>query len=435
MAKTKTAIVKRTARQPRKWPHGADLKPWLDCYLDRCEQHPKGSEAGIKACTPLKQLAECGHTTAALTRLQRMLGKLPASECKAAGFLALIGAEICLDLPDLRRAEKYLQLAEARHANAKPRDQQAIQTRLKHLRAANGLPESAASGALDGDSPLSQLGKFRLRYRTALLAGDTSAAAKALQKTTKLIPEVDEFWQAPGLTLSAITAFRRLGGEAAVVKYLAWLDRNRHSNDLATGSLWGMGLTDIANKRAEKLIAGHLKKLKHDPDPNIHFPVNEICKELWFFLQTGQKDIAAKLLQRVLRELPHWPGVRGGFATSGVLTDLAEVLAEIDGPEAAGELLGLAVQAGQAEPHRGFRKGALKAANQQLEALGLAAAVTNAGSIKNAKKRRETLIPLLTRRAAWPELATLLDEITNADELLDSLHTVLFKLPGGDRLA
>ncbi len=152
---------------------------------------------------------------------------------------------------------------------------------------------------------------------------------------------------------------------------------------------------------------------------------------MWFFLQTGQTDTAARLLRRVLREMPNWPGLHGGFAGSGVLTELAELLAETDGPGAARDLLGLAVRAGRAEPDRGFREGALRAANRQIEAPGLAAAVARAGAIKGAEKRREALVPLLTRRAAWPELAAVLDEITDPDELLGAVHAVLFALPGG----
>jgi hypothetical protein len=434
VAKAKKAAGNRATRQPRGWPQCADLKPWLECYLDLSERHPRPDRAGILARTPLKQLAECGYETAALARLERVLGRLPPSECEATGFLALAGADICLDLPDRRRADRYLQLVEARQSTAQPRVRTALELNLKSLRAANDLPEPPGPSSRGDDGPLRRLGKYRQGYRAAMLAGDRGAAAKALHKAAKLIPEIDEFLLQPGLTLSTIRAFRRLGDDAALAKYLAWLDRNGHSNDLATGSLRAMGLPEVANTRAEKLVAGHLKKLKRDPDPNIHFPVDEICKELWFFLQTGQKETAARLLRRVLRELPTWPGLRGGFASSGVLTALAELLAEIDGPEAALELLGLAVRAGQAEPHRGFRRGALRAANQRIEAPGLATAIAQAGAIKNAKQRREALVPLLTRRAAWPELATLLDEITDADELLGSVKTVLFALPGGARL-
>lgn len=434
MANAKKTAVTRTTRQPRRWPDRADLVPWLECYLDLCERHPDTDQVGVGACAPLKQLAEFGHETAALARLQRLLDKLPPSECEATGFLALTGARICLDLPDLRRADKYLQLVEARQSIAKPRVRTAFQLNLRDVRAANGLSDSDGADPTRSDNTLRQLGKHRLGYRTAWLAGDRNAAARALRAATKLIPRIDKFLLKPGLTLSAINAFRRLGDDAGLARYLAWLDRNGHSHDLATGSLRAMGLPEVANKRAEKLVTGHLKKLKRDPDPNIHFPVDEICKELWFFLQTGQKETAARLLRRVLRELPHWPGLRGGFASSGVLTMLAEPLAEIDGPEAALELLGLAVRAGQSEAHRGFRRSALKAANQQIEVPGLAAAIARAGTIRNAGQRREALIPLLTRRAAWAELATLLDEIGDADELLSSLHAVLFELPGGARL-
>lgn len=435
VTKTRATTVKNVSSKPRKWPRTADLMPWLECYLDLCEQHPKPDDAGIKACTSLKQLAECGQATAALTRVQRLLKRLPAKECQATAFLALTAAGICLEIPDLRRAETFLQLVEKRHAIATPRDRKPIQKRLNQFLTANGLPESAASGPLEEDSPLCKIGHLRQCYRLTLLAGDQTAASKAIQKSTRLIPEIDEFWEAPGLILSAITAIQRLGGDAAVGRYLSWLDRNGHSDDLSTGSLWGMGFTTIASKRAEKRIADRLKKLKSTPDPNLHFPVNEICKELWFLLQTGQKEIAAKQLQKVLRSLPDWPSVRGGFATAGALTDLAEVLAEIDGPEAACRLLNLAVKAGKVEPQRGFRKGALKTAHEQLEAPGLAAAITKAKSITNAKKRRETLIPLLARRASWEELVTVLDEITDVGESLETLHAVIFKIPGGDRIA
>lgn len=435
MAKAKTAAVKRTTRKPPKWPHTSELPPWLECYLDLCERHPKPAEAAIKACVPLKQLADCGHEAASLKRLQRLLDRLSPKAAQAAGFLALTAVEIALDLPDRRQADKYLRLAETHAALARPAEKKALQIRLQQTRQANGLLEPSDANANGKNDPLRQLGQSRDTYRTALLAGDNGAATKALQKATKQIPEVDPFWQRPGLTLSTVNAFRRLGDTPALSRYLTWLDRNGHSRDLATGSLRAMGLTDLANKRAQDRIAGQLKTLKQDPNPNVQFPVRAICEELWFFLQTGQPETAARLLQRVLRELPHWPGLHGGFAGSGVLTELAELLTELDGPEAARKLLGLALQAGEAEKRPEFRQGALRAANEQLEAPGLAAAIAKARAIKSAKSRRETLIPLLTKQSAWPELAAALDEITSPEELLASLHAVLFKLPGGSRLA
>ena len=96
-----------------------------------------------------------------------------------------------------------------------------------------------------------------------------------------------------------------------------------------------MGLAEIASKRAEKLIVRRLKELKTDDDSNVHFPVDEICTQLRFFIQTGESAAAAKLLKRALRELPSWPGLRGGFATSDALTMLANELIETPGKATA----------------------------------------------------------------------------------------------------
>jgi tetratricopeptide (TPR) repeat protein len=434
MAKAKRAAVKKPATKQRKWPQAADLGPWLECYLDVCEELPQVGQGAIEACTPLKQLAECGDSSGALARVERMLKRMGPKEVKAAACLAVVGADVCLALPDVARAEKYEQQAERLLAKANPADQKQIQLRLKHLRQTNGLLDAAGQEPTGDDEALLKVGRQRRAFRAALVAGDTKVASRALHKITRLIPEIEAFWLQPSLTLGAITGFRRLGDEAGLAKYVAWLDSSRHSNNLETGSLWSMGLTDLANQRAEKLVLARLKKLKRDDDVNIHFPVDEICQELWFFLQTGQPETAGKLLRRVLREMPEWPGLRGGFASAGVLTQLAEVLAEFDGPEAALQLLALAMQAGKAEANRGFRKGALKAAKQQIVAPGLGAAIAKAGEIKNATERRKALVPLLTRQAAWPELGAVLNDVADPESLRDLLHTVLFRLSGGGRI-
>ncbi|MCA9049505.1 MAG: hypothetical protein KDA89_12300 [Planctomycetaceae bacterium] len=200
------------------------------------------------------------------------------------------------------------------------------------------------------------------------------------------------------------------------------------------GQTAGIGLTAVAKKRAEDLIVRRLRKLKTDDDPNVHFPVDEISKQLWFLLQIGESATAKRLLQRVVRELPMWPGLRGGFATSGVLTMLAELLAELDGDDAARVLLGLAVETGKAEQHRGFRKSALNAANQQLDVPNLSAAIAQAHAVRNAGKRRDALVPLLVKKGAWNDLAEILNEASDHEELLKLLHSVICKLPGGARL-
>lgn len=361
-----------------------------------------------------------------------MLGRLPKSECPATGWLALAGATISLGVPDDPRAAKYIGIAESRRASAKPQVKLALALNLAKLRALNGLP--ACEGDRPADDETIALGKQRRLFREAVSSDDSAAAIKALKKVVKLIPEIDDFLMQRGVILSAIAGFARLGLTADLAKYVAAIDRGGDGKDLDSGALAAMGHRDLANKRAESRIVGHLKKLKTNPDPNIHFPVNEICEELWFLWRTGATSLAAKLLRRTVREFPDWPGVRGGFAVAGSLSMLAEVVAEVVSPEEAVKLLGLATSAAKVEPHRGFRKGAKKAVEEQLPTPGLAAAIERAKGIKNAAKRREELIPLLTRKGAWGELAQLLDELPNIAAQCDAVHSVLYAIPGGPRL-
>ncbi len=425
MAKSKNVSRHRSQPVHKKWPRTGSLKPWLDCYLDSCEQLAKA----VSACVRLRQLSECGFETQALKRLDRLLALLEPTDVDSFVRLSLVGSEICLEIPNLKRADKYLAAIETRLPEARPSKRKLLTRFLESFRVVNGLADDVS-----GTDALSRLGKCRRQYRQSVLDGDPSSALASVRRVTKLIPEVDDFILERGLILSAIKAFHRLDKDEEIVKYVSWIDRNHYTNNLDTGGIAAMGLLPIANKRAEKLIVRRLNELKNDDDPNVHFPVNEICSQLWFFIQTGQSATAAKFLKRALRELPKWPGLCGGFSTSGALTMFAEVLAEIDSPEAALELLGHAVEAGTRETHSGFRQGSLKAANELIENPGIAAAIEKASSIRNAKKRREALTPLYVKSGNWAQLSALLNESSNAEEVHQLIHSVLFALQGGARL-
>ncbi len=429
MAKTKKASPKRSKSVRKKWPASGSLKLWLECYLDSCEQLSMPSRSAASASVRLRQLAECGFEANALKRVERLIALLAPSDIDSYIRLALVGAEICLEIPNLKRAERYLAAIDAQLPQA-PRSKQKFLTHfVESFRILNGLAETD-----DSSDAESQIGKYRHQYRQALLDEDHRRALAAIRRMTKRIPDVDNFLIEPTLILSAVKAYRRIGEDDEVTKYVNWIDRNDHTRLLDTGSLSAMGLPELANKRAEKVIAQRLKTLKTDDDPNIHFPVDEICDQLWFLIQTGESETAAKWLHRALRELPNWPGLCGGFASSGALTSFAEVLAELDGPEAARQLLEQAVNAATAERHRGFRQGSLKAANQLIETPGIAAAIAKASTIRNAKKRREALIELYAKCGDWSQVAKQLDEAPNDEDVYQLIHAVLFKLPGGARL-
>jgi tetratricopeptide (TPR) repeat protein len=427
--KSKQVTRKRSSAVGSKWPTSGALTHWLECYLDSCEQCSKPSRGAIRACTSLRQLAECGLEAQALKRVDRLVALLDPTDIDALVRLKLVAAEICLEIPNLKRAEKNLASLKTRLPDAGPSKRKFLTRFTNSFLVVNGLAEE--ENAVDERY---QLGKYRQQYRLSFLAGDHRSALAAIGRATKLIPEVDDFILERGLILSAIRAYRRLGKDDEVAKYVNSIDRNGYSNNLDTGSLWAMGLETLAIKRSEKIVLQRLKVLKTDDDPNIHFPVDEICEELWFLLRTGESATAAKLLRRALRELPHWPGLSGEFASSGALTLFAEVLAEIDGPDAARQLLEHAVDAATVERHRGFRQSSLNAANQRIETLGNAAAIISATTIRNGKKRRETLTRLYAECGDWSQVAAQLNDASSADEVHQLIHTVLFALPGGNRL-
>lgn len=424
MAKAKKTTTAKPPSRGSKWPASVALVPWLECYLGSCERTRE-------ACPDvrLRQLAECGHEAQALKRLERFLAAVPSSDLHSFVMLSLVGAEIRLDLGDNLGVDKHLAAIEARLPKAPASKRKFLARKLDEFRVLNGLANDELA-----DEEQVKLGKQRLKFRQALAGKDAAGALAALQKVGKLIPELDDFLTEPRLVMNAIKGYRRLGKEAELAKYVMWLDRNNHTQSLNTGSLYGIGLTDLARKRAEDLIGQRLKHLKTSEDVNIHFPVDDICKQLAFLIQTGDKVLAGKLLKRTLKELPSWPGLRGGFAGSGALTGLAEILAEIDGPEAAKELLHHAEAAGSVERSKAFRKGALDAAKKASEAPGLAAAIEKAKTIGNAKKRRDEMVSLYAKQANWPMVASILDQSPNAAETHALIYTVLFRMPGGDRL-
>lgn len=61
----------------------------------------------------------------------------------------------------------------------------------KSLRAANGLPESTGARSVGDDGRLRQLSEYRRGYRTALLAGDRSAAVRALRVTDDVFEQMN----------------------------------------------------------------------------------------------------------------------------------------------------------------------------------------------------------------------------------------------------
>ena len=151
----------------KKWPRSGSLKPWLECYLDSCEHLAKLSRSAVSAGVRLRQLAECGFETQALKRLDRLLALLEPTDVDSFVRLSLVGSEICLEIPNLKRADKYLATIETRLPEARPSKRKLLTRFLESFCELNGLTDEVS-----GTDALSELGKCRLQYRLSVLDGD-----------------------------------------------------------------------------------------------------------------------------------------------------------------------------------------------------------------------------------------------------------------------
>ncbi len=189
------------SQRKTKWPRSGSLKLWLERYLDSCEQLAQPSQSAISAGVRLRQLAECGFEAQALKRLERLLALLEPTDVDAFVRLSLVGSEICLEIPNLKRADKYLAAIEARLPEARPNKRKLLTRFLESFRILNGLADEVS-----GTDAQSRLGKYRHQYRLSVLDGDQSSELAAVRRATRLIPEVDDFILERGLILSAIKA-------------------------------------------------------------------------------------------------------------------------------------------------------------------------------------------------------------------------------------
>jgi len=317
MPKRKSSPSHRSKSKPQKWPKSGKLASWLERYLDVLEQGKNPARTAGKARVPLRQLAELGSEAKALKRLDRLC-ELSSSEVGTWVRLSLVGAEISLENLKLKRADKYLASIQDRLPKAPASKRGFLASLVQSFCAINGLDDHLDFDEFDEDEHYEalQVGKCRQQYRLAFLDGDLKKALAANKRFAKLIPDIDDFVLERTLILSAIKAFGRIGNEDDIVKYVNGIDRSGHGRDLDTGALWAMGLKEVANQRAEKLVGRLRKKLKTDDDSNIHFPVDEICEQFWFFLKTSNAPAALPMLKQTLREMPKWPGLSGGFSAA-----------------------------------------------------------------------------------------------------------------------
>jgi len=111
----------------------------------------------------------------------------------------------------------------------------------------------------------------------------------------------------------------------------------------------------------------------------------------------------------------------------------AEVVAAIEGPEAAQQLIADAHQDASAEKRSDFRQGAVAAALDVEARFGkLDEAIAKARKLRSPKQRRMELGKLLAKAKRWKELQAVCSQATSPEEAAELRWWIKFELPGGE---
>ena len=413
-----------------RWPSDGQLKSWLTCYISCVSKSETPVKAAAKAQSSIEHLAAIGDEAKAIRMLNALIECLPKNEVKQYVRLCLLGASIRLDMASQPGARKYLKMATDR-AELAGREQSKTVAAVDEFLAMNGLVECELD-EFDDSFALAEFGKTRLLYHAAVKKNDDSAAKKALGKMRKLIVDVDFFWIQSKLVLKVIKGYQRIGEMDEIEKYIRWLDRNGHDNDLKNGNLAALVSIDSAADRAYRLIQANLKELRSSDDLNVHFPVDTICENVDFLCFLGEDDVAATCFSKTLQQLPSWPGLAAGFATSGAFTQLAEIAADFGESELANEILDSALDLGRVERNRGFRASAIKAASQSAARCGSTSdRIEEVRKMRSSKAQRKKLVPLLVKVGDWKGLKKMLADVDQPKEATQLALEVKNALPAG----
>jgi len=196
------------------------------------------------------------------------------------------------------------------------------------------------------------------------------------------------------------------------------------SDWLASGSLARRSRGPGATPRA-------LAELATTTDPNLHFPVMALERNVRFLVEQGEASVAKKRVGRALRELPTWPLPEAGCSTSDVDDLLAQAVFVVGEPARAAELLDRVKADASAERRRGARHGAVGATLTTLAEMGQAdQALAAAQKLWSPTGRRLQVARLLARAARWKQPQVVLRSVATPEEAAQICRAIHFELPG-----
>jgi hypothetical protein len=409
--------VARSSDWKRKWPTTGNLRAWLLCHIDKCNAFSDVEQRASKAQVPIALLAEHGHPKEALRVVNRFLKSLMAARSTRLVSMAETGAEICLDQNDVKGAEKYLEIAlKADKFVTRKCDVGYVAGSVRHFRALHGLLDPDEAEDEDDRHDALFHGAER-RCLDAIRCGDRKVARKELAAMYQAAKQGDDDLNRSFELKRVLKAAAQLGDRALVRQYMAALAKADRDEVLDYDLLSELGMRDEAITAALRSIKRETKELVEDEDPNIHFPVTVICGALKFLIAQGEKDLASKALMSVVKTSDKWTSPGRSWGTSAVLSMFAEVIAVLEGTDAAQALLDQAREDAGMGPRSDFQQGVRTEAIEIEAKIGLIeSALEKARKLRSPASRRSTVATILARAGRWKEIPAVCSAAANPEE-------------------
>ncbi|MDB5338761.1 MAG: hypothetical protein JWN70_4380 [Planctomycetaceae bacterium] len=430
----KAAVGKKSAvaiKWKVKWPRNGDLRLWMLCMLEKCDAIADPDKGASKAHLPIQQLVRLGRVEESLKYVNRFLRKQPPDETGDTVGLCKLGAEICLNIGDLERMEAYLQQAASCPVRRKC-DLGYPERAVREFRAFHGILDPA--DAVDEEQRIEATFRRAKRHFNAAWANqqtaDAKVAAAEMERAASLLTseEIRHYWY----YRATLEAYAKLCDHTTIKRCIKSLG-NEADDIVDYRMLWNCNLQTRSVQRAVREVGNQLEKLSTMRDPNIHFPVNAISQALEFLADHGKQKQARTLLKRVLSEMGTWYVYEIGWTTAAVYGMLAEIVAKLEGPAAAEDLLASAHHDASLEQRPGWRKESVsRAIGVEAELGRLEESIAKARQMRSPTERRRQLGTLLARAKRWKELSAVCCEAATPEEAAALCWSIKFELSGGE---
>lgn len=435
MKKSKTA-----GKSPRslpswkaKWPSDGDLSSWYRCGIEKCKAISDIELSSEEAQSPIKALAELGHTKKALKYIKAFLKSLPRTDEYSVEIvrMAELGALICMMEDDSSGREKFLAIATkcdelvARECDFNWASQSVREFRINH-----GLLNPADANDKERLDATFTFSKRTLR--DALKRADRATARKMLESMLNCINELRrDAWKKSQWLLEAIPLANSLGAQKRVTALIESLPTSQRKQ-LGYELLAKARLKQDAIACAVAELNENLRELKTMDDPNIHFPIMNIERALAFLIEINEKELARQWFGKVASSAKSWKCVIRGWVTSAVLTTFVPIVARLEGKAAAKELARLSFEHASQDANNIFKSGAVDEAISAVAFTGATEeAITAARKLRSPTERREQLAKLFARAGRWKELREVCQQVMSPEEAAELAWSIKFELPGG----